>query len=72
MTESIEAQYVNFSIYSPLIGSTYIELPDKLKNPMKGLINIKNNDNKCFLLCHIRDLNPLKIHPERITKVDKK
>ena len=39
--ESIEAQYVNISIYSPLIGSTYIELPDKLKNPMKGLINIK-------------------------------
>ena len=39
--ESIEAQYVNVSIYSPLIGSTYIELLDKLKNPMKGLINIK-------------------------------
>ena len=70
--ESIEAQYVNISIYSPLIGSTYIELPDKLKNPMKGLINVKNNDNKCFLWCHIRHLNPLKIHPERITKVDKK
>ena len=47
--ESIEAQYVNISMYSPLIGSTYTELPDKLKNPMKGLINIKNNDNKCFL-----------------------
>ena len=44
--KSIEAQYVNISIYSPLIGSTYIELPDKLKNPMKGLINIKSNDNK--------------------------
>ena len=41
--ESIEAEYVNVSIYSPLIGRTYIELSDKLKNPMKGLINIKNN-----------------------------
>ena len=49
--ESIEAQYVNISIYIPLIGSTYIELRDKLKNPMKGLINIKNNDNKCFFWC---------------------
>ena len=39
---------------------------------MKGLINIKNNDNKCFLWCHIRHVNPLKIHSERITKVDKK
>ena len=31
---------------------------------MKGLINIKNNDNKCFIWCHIR-------HPQRITKKDK-
>ena len=38
---------------------------------MKGLINIKNNDNKCFLWCHIRHLNTLKRHPERITKPDK-
>ena len=35
---------------------------------MKGLIKIKNN----FLWCHIRHLNPPKIHAERITKEDKK
>ena len=29
--ESIDAQYMNISIYSPMIGSTPIELPDKLK-----------------------------------------
>ena len=46
-------------------------MPNKLKNSMKGLINIKNNDNKCFLWCHIRHLNPLKIHPERVTEADK-
>ena len=63
---------VNVSVYSPLIGSTYFELPDTLKSPMKGLINIKNNDNNCFLWCHIRHLNPLKIHRERIAKLDKK
>ena len=38
---------------------------------MKGLINIKNNNNNCFLCCHIRHLNPLKMHPERIKKADK-
>ena len=45
---------------SPLIGSTYIELPSglkKIKELKKGLINIKNNYNKCFLWCHIRHLN---------------
>ena len=69
--ESIEAQYVNNSIYCPLSGKTYIELRNNLKNSMKSLINIKNNDNKCFLWCHITHLNPLKTHPESITKVDK-
>ena len=62
--ESIEAQYVNISVYSPLMRSTYTELPDKLKNPMKGLINTKNNDNKYFLWCHNRHLNLVKTHPE--------
>ena len=52
---------MNISVYSPLIGNTYIELPEKLKNPMKDLINIKNNDNKCFLWCHTRHLNFVKL-----------
>ena len=59
---------MNISVYSPLSGSTYIELPETLKNPIKGLIKIKYNDNKCVLWCHIRHLNPSKIHS---TKVDK-
>ena len=29
--ESVEAECVNIYIYSPLVGSTYTELPDKLK-----------------------------------------
>ena len=49
IVESADDEYVNISAYSPLVGNTYIELPDELKNSMKGLINIKNSDNKCFL-----------------------
>ena len=63
---------MNISVYSPLTGSTYIELPSRLKHSEKGLINIKNNDNKCFLWCHVRHLNPLDKIPQRITKEDKK
>ena len=66
IVESIEAQYANISVYSPLIGSRYIELPDGLKKSMKRLTNIKNNDNKCFLWCHIRHLNLVKKHPEKV------
>ena len=38
---------------------------------MTCLINIKNNNNKCFLWCHIRHLNLVKTYPEKITKEDK-
>ena len=38
---------------------------------MKGLINIKSSNNKCFLWFHIRHLTPLKIHPEKIGEPDK-
>ena len=64
--ESIESQYINISIHRPLVGSSYIELPIELKHPKKGLIKIKNNDQKCFLWCHVRHINPVKEHPERI------
>ena len=33
---------------------------------------MKNNDQKCFLWCHVRHINSVKIHPERITQADKK
>ena len=38
---------------------------------MKGLINIKNNDNECFRWCHIRFLNPQDSHSELIKRSDK-
>ena len=44
----IESQYINISTYRPLVGSFYIDLPIELKHPRKGLINIKNIDQKCF------------------------
>ena len=49
-----------------------MKLPVELGSPRKGLINIKNKDQKCFLWCHVRHINPLKEHSERITKEDKK
>ena len=68
IVESIDEEHVNISAYNPLIGKTYIELPDELKHSMKGLINIKNSDNKCFLRCHTRHLNLIDKNPQRIKK----
>ena len=64
--ESIESQYINISTYRPLSGSSYMDLPIKFRTPRKGLINIKNKDEKCFLGCYVRHINPLKGYPERI------
>ena len=72
ITELIESHYINISSYRPLLGSSYMDLPVELKSLKKGLINIKNKDKKCFLWCHVRHINPLKEHQERILKTDKK
>ena len=69
--ESIDSQYINISTYRSLVGGSYIDLPIELKHPKKGLINIKNSDQKNFLWCHVRHINPLKEHPERIKNVDR-
>ena len=70
--ESIESQYINISTYKPLLGSSYIKLPTELDHPRKGLINIRNRDQKRFLWCHVRHINPKKDHPGKIKKDDKR
>ena len=70
--DQIDSHYINVTTYTPLHGSSYIELPTELKNPKKGLINIKNKDDECFRWCHIRHLNPQEKNPQRIKKEDKK
>ena len=71
IVEEIISQYLNLSTYLPLSGSTYIKFPKELNHPMKGLINIQNNGNKCFLWCHVRHLNLDGVKLERVTKKDK-
>ena len=67
--KSVDSHYLNIVKYKPLKGSSYIQLPSELR--MKGLINMKNEDNECFRWCHIRHLNPQDKDTQRIKKVDK-
>lgn len=48
---------ININKYSPLRGGSYIDLPSKIKNT-KSCINIKNNDNFCFLWSVVASLFP--------------
>ena len=40
-------------------------LPEELADK-KAIINIMNSDNRCFLRCVLRALNPKDNHPERV------
>ena len=53
--------------YNSLRGETWIPLPKELANK-NAIINIKNKDNKCFLWCVLRALNPKGDHPKRVDK----
>ena len=53
--------------YRPLRGNTWIPLPKELADK-KAIINMKNKDNKCFMWCIKRALNPKTNNPERIDK----
>ena len=56
--DEIKGLYINLSNYEPLSGGSYIPLPKALNNSMKGLINLKNKDHKCFMCCRVRLINP--------------
>ena len=53
--------------WEPLYGSSYIPLDPYLANK-KAIINMKNEDDKCFMWCVLRALYPKNDHPERIDK----
>ena len=53
--------------YNPLRGETYIPLPKELVDK-KAMINMQNKDNKCFLWCVLRALNPKDDHAVRVDK----
>ena len=72
LIDEIKRSCINIFNYEPLLGDSYIPLPKALNNSMKGLINLKNKDHKCFMWCHVRLINPQNRNAERINKQDKK
>ena len=63
----VENLTLHTSIWDPLKASSYIKLPKELKNK-KAIINMQNEDNKCFMWCVLRALNPKDKNAERVDK----
>ncbi|CAB3995060.1 Gastrula zinc finger [Paramuricea clavata] len=69
---NIESHHVNIAMYKPLKGSSYMKLPADISNPKCGLINMKNEDNKCFMWSHVRHVRPKVRRATTITRQDVK
>ena len=54
--------------YDPLAARSYISLPAKIQNK-KATVNLKNDDNKCFIYCLgcALDPNPEKNNLDRVS-----
>ena len=60
---------IKIADYTPIYGSSYIELPIELRNK-KAILNIKNEDEYCFKWAVLAHLHPIghKDNPNRVSK----
>ena len=61
----VEKLVLHTTRWEPVTAGSYIELPQELKN-RKAIINMKNQDDKCFMWSVLRALNPKDKNAERI------
>lgn len=64
--ESISHLEINIAKFNPLRAGSYIPLPKKIQNT-KACINVKNNDEHCFLWSILAHLYPAKNNPNRVS-----
>ena len=69
--DKINFSYLNIHIFSPLKGSSYIEMPTYLLNK-KAIINVKNNDEYCFLWAISSALIKVEKHADRTSNYTEK
>ena len=56
---------VHSVIYKPIHGSAFLHLPESLARS-RSVLNIQNEDNKCFVYCLLAYLHPAKNEPESV------
>ena len=57
----IDSMDLHIGSYKPYGGSSYVDMPNYIKEK-KAVLNIKNNDNKCFLWSVLAALHPFDRH----------
>ena len=65
--ERVISLTVHIVHFQPLIGNSYIKLPDYIAKK-KAVLNIQNEDDKCILWSILAHLYPIERNPQRVTK----
>ena len=55
--------------YTPIMGSSYMKSPKKIENT-KSVVNVQNEDDKCFLWSVLANLHPAKDHVDRVSNYE--
>ena len=67
--QSMDEFILKICKYTPMQGSSYLKSPNKIENTM-SVVNIKNEDNKCFLYSILAKLHPVEKHTERVSNYE--
>ena len=65
---SIQSLKLHFAEFKPMKGSSYVELPDWIKNKNAVINMLNKTDNECFKWCITRAMNPIGKNQNLITK----
>lgn len=61
---------IHYNKFVQFRGSSFLELPSAIKN-QKAIINIQNNDKKCFMWAILSALHPVKQNAERLLNYER-
>ena len=67
---TLKTLWLDVAKYEPIKGSSYLPLPDSLKNK-RAVINVKNDDDHCLRYTLRAALFPTNNHPERLSSYTK-
>ena len=67
---TLKTLWLDVAKYEPIKGSSYLPLPDSLKNK-RAVINVKNDDDHCLRYALRVALFPTNNHPERLSSYTK-
>ena len=68
--KSVDKIILKMCQYKPVTGSSYIKTPKKIENT-HAVLNVQNEDQKCFLWSVLAKLYPVKNHTERLSNYTK-